>query len=82
MSMKHNRPDAAQGLLHQATLIGLPTDVGASRLGAAMGPDALRVAQLAQMVTLIWIQQNRVKNRRGSKKFKISSNPGMTGPVR
>lgn len=30
----------------RATLIGLPTDVGASRLGAAMGPDALRVAQL------------------------------------
>ena len=36
--------------MHQAqphvTLIGVPTDVGASRLGAAMGPDALRVAQL------------------------------------
>lgn len=30
----------------QVTLIGAPTDVGASRLGAAMGPDALRVAQL------------------------------------
>ena len=30
----------------RATLIGLPTDVGASRLGSAMGPDALRVAQL------------------------------------
>ncbi|GAB2483850.1 arginase [Comamonas humi] len=28
------------------TLIGVPTDIGASRLGAAMGPDALRVAQL------------------------------------
>lgn len=27
-------------------LIGVPTDIGASRLGAAMGPDALRVAQL------------------------------------
>ena len=30
------------------TLIGAPTDIGASRLGAAMGPDALRVAQLAE----------------------------------
>lgn len=29
-----------------ATLIGAPTDVGAGHLGAAMGPDALRVAQL------------------------------------
>ncbi len=28
------------------TLIGVPTDIGAGRLGAAMGPDALRVAQL------------------------------------
>lgn len=31
---------------HRVALIGAPTDVGASRLGAAMGPDALRVAQL------------------------------------
>ncbi|GKS89704.1 arginase [Acidovorax sp. SUPP2539] len=30
----------------RATLIGAPTDAGAARLGAAMGPDALRVAQL------------------------------------
>ena len=30
------------------TLIGAPTDIGASRLGAAMGPDALRVAQLGE----------------------------------
>ncbi len=28
------------------SLIGAPTDIGAGRLGAAMGPDALRVAQL------------------------------------
>ncbi|TFI46262.1 arginase, partial [Diaphorobacter sp. DS2] len=26
------------------TLIGAPTDVGASVLGASMGPDALRIA--------------------------------------
>lgn len=30
----------------RVALIAAPTDVGASRLGAAMGPDALRVAQL------------------------------------
>lgn len=30
------------------TLIGAPTDVGASVLGASMGPDALRVAGLSQ----------------------------------
>ena len=40
----------------QATLIGLPTDVGASRLGAAMGPDALRVAQLAPALEKLGIQ--------------------------
>ena len=30
------------------TLLGAPTDVGASVLGASMGPDALRIAGLAQ----------------------------------
>jgi arginase len=30
------------------TLIGAPTDVGASERGASMGPEALRVAKLAQ----------------------------------
>ena len=29
-------------------LIGAPTDVGASVRGAGMGPDALRVARLAE----------------------------------
>ena len=33
---------------HPITLIGAPTDVGASVLGASIGPDALRVAGLAQ----------------------------------
>ena len=65
MSMKHNRPDAAQGLLHQATLIGLPTDVGASRLGAAMGPDALRVAQLAQALEHLGVQVQDLGNLPG-----------------
>lgn len=32
------------------TLIGAPTDVGANRVGARMGPQALRVAGLAQAV--------------------------------
>ena len=30
------------------SLIGAPTDVGASVLGASLGPDALRIAGLAQ----------------------------------
>lgn len=32
---------------HHIALIGAPTDVGASVLGASMGPDALRIAGLA-----------------------------------
>lgn len=35
-------------LLLPITLVGAPTDVGASVLGASIGPDALRVAGLAQ----------------------------------
>ena len=35
-------------LPHAITLVGAPTDVGASVLGASIGPDALRVAGLAQ----------------------------------
>ena len=31
-------------------LIGAPTDIGASTRGAGMGPDALRVANLAGML--------------------------------
>ena len=65
MSMKHNRPDAPQPHLHQATLIGLPTDVGASRLGAAMGPDALRVAQLAQALEHLGVQVQDLGNLPG-----------------
>src|SRR4051812_47556361 len=44
---------AAQSLRHNArcmqtvSLIGAPTDVGASVRGAGMGPDALRVAGIA-----------------------------------
>ncbi|SEK50328.1 arginase [Roseateles sp. YR242] len=33
---------------HQVSLIGAPTDVGAGARGASMGPEALRVAGLAQ----------------------------------
>ena len=51
--------------LTQATLIGLPTDVGASRLGAAMGPDALRVAQLAPALERLGVRVNDLGNLSG-----------------
>jgi len=38
-----------------ATLIGAPTDSGAARLGASMGPDALRVAQLGKALARLGI---------------------------
>ncbi len=34
--------------MHQVSLIGAPTDVGASRVGCRLGPQALRVAGLAE----------------------------------
>jgi arginase len=36
-----------EGTVRTATLIGAPTDIGASDRGASMGPEALRVAGLA-----------------------------------
>ena len=35
---------------HDVSLIGAPTDVGAGMLGARMGPEALRVAGIAQAI--------------------------------
>ncbi|MGE8589185.1 MAG: arginase [Alcaligenes sp.] len=42
----HQFPASPDQPLTRVTLIGVPTDVGATRLGASLGPDALRVAQL------------------------------------
>ncbi|GGH49370.1 arginase [Comamonas phosphati] len=49
----------------QVTLIGAPTDVGASRLGAAMGPDALRVAQLAPALAQLGVEAHDIGNLAG-----------------
>ncbi|WP_347614988.1 arginase family protein, partial [Comamonas thiooxydans] len=48
-----------------STLIGLPTDIGASRLGAAMGPDALRVAQLGPALQRLGVQVSDLGNLSG-----------------
>jgi arginase len=37
-------------------LIGAPTDIGAGSRGASMGPEALRVAQLAPVLTALGLQ--------------------------
>ena len=46
-------------------LIGVPTDVGASRLGAAMGPDALRVAGLAPALRRLGLRVHDLGNLAG-----------------
>ncbi|GAA5232573.1 arginase [Verticiella sediminum] len=51
------------------TLIGAPSDVGAARLGAAMGPEALRVARLEQALA-----------RFGSDVLDIGNLAGPTNP--
>ncbi len=44
-----NLPDA-KPLAGGVSLIGVPTDIGAGTLGARMGPEALRVAGIAQAI--------------------------------
>jgi len=41
---------------HDVSLIGAPTDVGAGMLGARMGPEALRVAGIAQAIAQFGIK--------------------------
>jgi len=47
------------------TLIGAPTDVGASVLGASMGPDALRIAGLARALQALGLAVQDGGNLRG-----------------
>ena len=60
MSRRRRSPTAA--------LIGAPTDVGASERGASMGPEALRVAGLAQ--------------RLGEYGLKVVDRGNLAGPVK
>ncbi|MFD0668012.1 arginase [Ramlibacter sp. MAHUQ-53] len=54
------------------SLIGAPTDVGASVRGAGMGPDALRVAGLAEALRAQGLQVTDLGNLAGP------PNPGLT----
>ncbi|MEQ6434562.1 arginase [Comamonas sp. w2-DMI] len=65
MTMEPNDHSASETARIQATLIGIPTDVGASRLGAAMGPDALRVAQLAPALERLGVAVHDLGNLAG-----------------
>lgn len=46
--MHHAVPNRHPALSQSVSLIGIPTDAGASRRGSIMGPAALRVAQLGE----------------------------------
>ncbi len=54
-------PSAARAV----TLIGVPNDAGTSRLGAAMGPDALRVAQLGSALQRFGVDVKDIGNIAG-----------------
>ena len=47
------------------SLIGVPTDVGAGTLGARMGPDALRVAGIAQAIARVGLDVRDCGNLAG-----------------
>ena len=49
----------------ELTLIGAPTDVGASVLGASMGPDALRIAGIARALQGLGLQVQDLGNLGG-----------------
>jgi arginase len=55
----------------KVSLIGAPTDVGASTRGASMGPEALRVAQLREMLELQGVEVLDRGNLQGP------GNPGL-----
>lgn len=47
------------------SLIGVPTDIGASTRGSSMGPDALRVAQLAEAIARFDVDVDDCGNLQG-----------------
>ncbi|MBS0467809.1 MAG: arginase [Proteobacteria bacterium] len=49
----------------ELTLIGAPTDIGASVLGASMGPDALRIAGIARALQNLGLQVQDAGNLSG-----------------
>ena len=49
--MLHNANARHPAASNRVSLIGIPTDAGASRRGAVMGPAALRIAELGERLT-------------------------------
>src|SRR3990170_1524365 len=49
--MLYNAQPRHPSASNRVSLIGIPTDAGASKRGAVMGPAALRVAELGEKLT-------------------------------
>lgn len=58
-------PDRLDPSSSRVTLIGVPTDIGAGRLGASLGPDALRVAQLGPALARFGVDVRDIGNLAG-----------------
>jgi len=58
-------PPEAVAITRPIRLIGAPTDIGAGSRGASMGPEALRVAQLAPVLTAMGLQVHDQGNLSG-----------------
>lgn len=56
---------ALQRALGGVSLIGVPTDIGAGTLGARMGPEALRVAGVAQAIAQFGLEVKDCGNLQG-----------------
>ncbi|NDP38196.1 MAG: arginase [Rhodoferax sp.] len=56
---------SAQRAPERISLIGVPTDIGAGMLGARMGPEALRVAGLAQALAQLGLEVKDCGNLQG-----------------
>lgn len=60
-------------------LIGVPSDSGAGRLGAAMGPDALRVAGLQPALEMMGLQVSDIGNLAGPPNLRSERDPDHAG---
>jgi len=65
MRLSTTMPAAPHQQHRAVTLIGAPSDAGASRIGACMGPDALRVAQLGPALEALGVDVHDVGNLAG-----------------
>src|SRR5690606_21576929 len=63
MTIQTDVPPRGTGIA--VSLIGAPSDAGAARLGAAMGPDALRVARLGHALECFGVDVRDLGNLAG-----------------